>query len=73
MPVNVDPYSKPRPFPELREALRDLADIEVSTATLYRLARRGELPVSEVGGRKRSTVQAYLNATIPAAGAVRAA
>jgi len=60
-----DPLTKPRPFQELRQALKEYADIEVSTATLYRLAKRGELPTSEVGGRKRSTIQAYLDAMAP--------
>ena len=64
----VDAYTKPRPFSELAIALRDLADIEVSAATLYRLARLGQLPYTKVGGRQRSTVAAFLAATTPTAG-----
>ena len=63
----MDPYTKPRTFDELRDALQQLLEIDISTATLYRLARRGELPTTTVGGRKRSTVAAYLAAMTPIA------
>jgi hypothetical protein len=66
MPHPVDQYTKPRTIPELAAALREI-DIEVSPATLYRLIRSGELPCTEVGGRKRSTIAAFLAATTPQA------
>lgn len=63
----MNPLNKPRPFAELQGALRELADISLSRATLYRLARQGDIPVTVVGGRKRSTVAAVVAALTPEA------
>ena len=67
----MDPYTKPRTFDELRDALQQLLEIDISTATLYRLARRGELPTRERSTVElrslRSTVAAYLAAMTPIA------
>jgi hypothetical protein len=56
---------KPRPLPELRDALEELADINLSVATIYRMARLKQFPVTDVGGRKRSTVAAVIAAMTP--------
>jgi excisionase family DNA binding protein len=71
MSTPIDAHSLPRTIPEVAEQLRELG-IEVSSGTLYRLVRRGELPATEVGGRLRSTVAAYLDALTPSQSIARA-
>lgn len=60
----IDPLVIPRTIPELADQLRDVLGIEVSAATLYRMARLGTLATTDAG-RKRSTIAAFLAATTP--------